>query len=303
MLDIPYEVAGYYTLRVIRPDGTERESCTFPNIITNRGLNGFGDPDSNWGYASYCAVGTGTTTPAAAQDALVAFGASTSTTHSANGHRGVASASPYYGYRLWGFEFPAGTAVGTWTEIGIGMQSDGTQLFTRALVTDSGGNATSITVLPGEILQVTYELRQYAPTSDVTSMQTIGGVSYSLRVRASDVTNVSTWGNPDVAATYGGGSGALVEAWDGTIAANTASSPNGQYIGAVALGSGTYTPNQYYLDRPFVFGLADGVGSISCFRVLAARGGFQIGITPAMTKTAAQTLTGSVRFTWARRTI
>lgn len=303
MLDIPYEVAGYYTLRVIRPDGTERESCTFPNIITNRGLNGFGNPASHWGGIYYCSVGTGTTTPATSQDSLVAFGASTYTTHAANGQRGVASSSPYYGYRLWGYEFPAGTAVGTWTEIGLGLLQDGKQLFTRALVTDPGGTATSITVLPGEILQVTYELRQYAPTSDVTSTQTIGGVSYTLRVRASAVTDVSTWGNPDVPATAGGGYGAVVEAWDGTIAANTASSPNGQYLGVVALDSGTYTLNQYYLDRPFVFGLTDGVGSISCLRVLAARGGFQIGITPAMTKTAAQTLTGSVRFTWARKPI
>lgn len=303
MLEIPYEVAGYYTLRVIRPDGTERESCTFPNIITNRGLNGFGNPDSSWGYVTYCSVGTGTTTPAATQDAMVAFGASTAATHSAHGQRGVASASPYYGYQLWGYEFPAGTAVGTWTEIGLGLLSDGTQLFTRALVTDSGGTATSVTVLPGEILQVTYELRQYAPTSDVTSTQTIGGVSYSLRVRANAVTDVNCWAFPASVAGQGNGYGSLIEAWDGSIAAITAANPNGNYIGAVNLDPGTYTLNQYYLDRPFVFSLADGVGSISCFHVRAARGNFQIGITPAMTKTAAQTLTGSVRFTWARRTI
>lgn len=190
-MNLKTKVAGYYKLQVIRPDGTVRQSAEFPNLITNAGL----DRMATSTYLTVCQVGSGSAAPTFADTALAARIAGTQTVQSTD--VGTTSSSPYYAWATRQFRFAAGVATGNIAEVGVGWGTTGS-LFSRALVLDSGGSPTTITVLADEILDVTYQLRYYAPetddTGDVTFTGNLAG-TYDWIFRAANVTdNTAAWG-------------------------------------------------------------------------------------------------------------
>jgi len=84
-------------------------------------------------------------------------------------------------------------AAGTLAEVGVGNSNK--QLLSRALIKDAQGNPTSITVLPDEILQVSWVFRLYWPQNTVSGTVNIigsGQHDFELAACATDY----DWGFP-----------------------------------------------------------------------------------------------------------
>lgn len=305
-------MAGFYKLEAVKPDGRVRPlTGWFPNIITNTGFDTLGSTGGPWGG---CAVGSGNSTPVVTQTALDAIIASTANFFSnANSIQG---SSPYYGTTTQTWQFPVGAAAGNLSEVGV-YATSATALFSRALILDSGGSPTTITVLSNEALNVTYSLRQYAPTADVTGNITMDQ-TYAYVIRACNVTTAGSWTTdsghysaqmlPDIFGNTGSG----VTAFNGAIGAITGQ-PSGTNTGASQVSNAAYTTGAY--QRSAVPGfdinhgnLSGGIGAIVLqygnsngggFYV-TGRGQFQIGFTPNIPKDNTKVLTLNVTIAWTR---
>lgn len=291
---------GFYKIEAVRPDGRRRLLADwFPNIITNLGLNRLGTSFP----VDRAMVGTGTSTPTATQTQLDNRIATTASPGAGNATAGNFNTGPetdHYGWRRWVFRFNTGVATGNLTEVGVGWGD--TSLFSRALILDGGGSPTTITVLPDESLDVTYELRLYATTTDVTGNFVISGTTYSTVLRPSDFP--SGWGNPGYASegVMGGspmgvshGAGAL-----GAISASPGGSTTGNSSSAVAIGS--YVNNSYERDIRYTWGLNNGNADISNVLLRHGLGRHKISFSPVLAKRDTNVLTLDLRVTWARRT-
>src|SRR6478736_5782795 len=203
------------------------------------------------------------------------------------------------------YQFAAGVAAGNLTEIGIGWNT--TQLFSRALIVDSGGSPTTLTILATEILNVTYIFRAYPPTADNTVSVTISGTSYTIVSRPSLVTNINFWSAPTLTnglntnnnnvsqpATYPSTStlGAVTSAPSGTQLA----CPSTAYSWA------TYTNGNYYLDITISLGVADGnsAGGIGVMSIQPRSGAYQLSFSPAIPKDSTKTFILTVRHFFTR---
>ena len=183
------KVCGYYKICAVNKDtGKVRLLADwFPNLITDIGLDRIA---TSADYMAYCQVGTGSTEPAVSDIALVNRVGGTNTITS--GTYTVNSTSPYYISNIRVYRFNAGTATGNLSEVGIGWATSGS-LFSRALILDSYGDPTTITVLSDEYLDVTYEFRFYPFESDITGSITltgnIGG-TYDYTIRQARITDI-----------------------------------------------------------------------------------------------------------------
>lgn len=184
-------VAGFYKIEAIRVDPNGEEISRrvvadwFENLITNQGLDRLATNYANENFP-YCLVGSGATAPANGDTALVSPVASTSTQLSTSS--GAQPSAPYYGYWRRQYRFGTGVAAGNLAEVGVGWGPSGNVLFSRALIKDSSGNPTTITVLADEILDVTYEVRNYPFLTGLAGSFVIGSTTYTTEMRAANVT-------------------------------------------------------------------------------------------------------------------
>lgn len=207
MFDAKFKVSGKYKAVVRGPDmGIRRETGWFDNIVTNAGIQMLlgGASVINGASAFYisCCVGSGNATPTAGDTQLSSFvagapfGSVISSSHTRN-----SSVSPYYSRIEITWRYGMGAAAGNISEVGIANTSGtpvaGTALFSRALIRDSSGNPTTITVLSDEYLDITYHLYIYAPAeTSGTFNQTIDGTptTFTYTMRAC---NMNDGGAPD----------------------------------------------------------------------------------------------------------
>lgn len=293
-----FKAAGFYKLAVVGPDGSTRQVAEFPNLITDAGLNRMG---ANSDYLQYCQVGSGSTAPTVLDTGLASYIAGTaSTTESTNGAQ---ASEPYYAWRVKTFSFGTGVAAGNIAEVGVGWAASGS-LFSRALVLDSEGDPTTITVLSDESLYVTYEFRLYPALTDDTGEVTFtGGLggTYDWIWRASDVTSgVGAW---DIGAS-GTSMGAIVpnsvRIYNGTIGAIT-TAPSGTNV-LMTPTAQAYVNNS--LERRFDISLGLGTanltGGIRSLRATLGPTSHQVQFDPAIPKTASDTLSLVVAHTWGR---
>lgn len=291
-------MAGRIKCEAVRPDGTRRVLADwFDNLILDQGLNRIGTGS----FLDACQVGTGSTAPANSDTALVARVAGTTTIQASA--TGTASSSPYYGYTQRTYRFAQGAAAGNLTEVGIGWSTTGATLFSRALIKDGGGSPTTITVLSDEFLDVSYELRSYAPVGDSSVDVVISGTTYTFTIRASNVTTATYWAPRNQAISYqndGGGLGAQ-SAYNGTIAAVTAT-PNGSSASPTSVNKLTYSNNSNQADFTVFWDLNAGnlSGGITALLFDSTLGGFQMGVSPALAKTGTKLLSLTYRVSWAR---
>lgn len=265
----------------------------FNNLILDQGLNRIGTSD----YFSACQVGTGNTAPANSDTGLVARVAGTTTLQASS--IGANGGAPYYGFALRTFRFPLGAAAGNIAEVGIGWGTTGSTLFSRALVKDLGGTPTTITVAADEFLDVTYELRLYAPATDtVVGPVTISGTDYTFTVRASQVTSASVWAPTNTGITNFV-SGAIF--YNGAIGAITGL-PSGVSGVASTITAQTYSNNSYQRDFAIFCDLnaCNLSGGITALYFQATMGAYQASISPALAKTSTKLLTLNYRVSWAR---
>lgn len=284
--------SGRYRIEIEGADGRRRVAADwFKNLITTNGGNQLGTTSP----LSFCAVGSGNTAPALTDTALVSLVASTGTAISTV--YGNSSSAPWYGSTTYQYSFAAGTATGNLSEVGVGASP--TSLFSRALILDGGGSPTTITVLSSEALYVTYQLFQYAPTTDVTGNITIGGVSYSYTLRAS-LANTTNWAyqNNDY------GLLSLAQVSNGTIGSVTGSI-SGTTSNADGISNSAYSSGSFSMAGTASWSLTQGnvSGGVTAAQFLAgvnhqSRGQFQIGFGSAIPKTSSYTLALSFSVTW-----
>lgn len=289
------QCAGWFKIEAIRPDGTRRVLADwFPNLILNGGLDRMGE---NADYLNWCQVGSGSTAPIAAQTALVNRIAGTNT-QQAN-VSGAQASAPYYGWIRRTYRFAQGVAAGNLSEVGVGWAASGS-LFSRALILDGGGSPTTITVLSDEVLDVTYELRKYPGSVDLTGSVVLDGVTYSWVSRVADVTTASRWaGTPAQVLSQ-------AYVFNGPISGVTGS-PSGTSL-QVGIGASAYSPGSYTRRHVVSAGLgagnlSGGVRSLHVYGVGLASGSasYQIQFDPAIPKDNTKVLSLTIQHTWARR--
>lgn len=307
-MNVELGIKGFYTLRIgDAKTGKIRQTLEFENVITDIGLDRIG---TNAPIA-YAFVGTGTATPAVTDQKLSVFLAATNTAAPAGNNVATqATTAPWWGGYVKAYRFGEGVAAGNLTEIGVGWggTSQATHLlFSRALIKDGAGNPTTITVLPNEFLDVSYESRVYLPADDVV------------------FTNVMIYGNPHkftvrgIAQAAAGDQGGLgVSGWnaygnfnayrDFALSAITASAVSGTSLANGAASAAAYTSGSLKRAQTVTYGLtsANHANGISGFYMVSGSGSyllpkFQILVEPPIMKDNTKTLALTVTWRWARR--
>ena len=301
MINLQEQVAGWYKIEAVKADGSRRVAADwFPNLITDGGLDRIAN---NTDSMVFCQVGSGSSSPLVTDTALASRVASkqfnpVSGDFSSSGAQGSA---PYYGWLRLTYRFPQGAAAGNLSEVGVGWASSG-GLFSRALILDSSGNPTTITVLSDEFLDVTYEFRRYPGVSDISGTVILDGVSYGWVSRASRVTAVDAWGMQN--AQFGGSmSSASASLRTGAISTITGE-PSG------SSGSPTVTAKTYSIgsrEAEFILSAGINTANFAIASLLLSGGGgvfaYQFGFTPAIPKDNTKILTLEVKHSWARKTL
>lgn len=288
-------IQGFYKIEATNVLTGEKRIAAdwFPNLITNIGLNQMGKT----GVTTNCLVGSGNDIPSVFDTALRAKVAHTSsiinTTNTAR------SSPPYYGICTKTFRFAVGAAAGNLSEVGIGWND--TNCFSRALILDSLGQPTTITILPYEFLDIIYELRCYPPLEDEFFTLTLSGTVYEATVRASDVTSnqwapnlsgrVLLWSNTTSTIAYSGPIGLITGSPTGSVASTAPN--NFDYV------EGSYSQNAYSL---FDLNQANFVDGIKSFRFMTyfQVGMYQVEFDKFIPKNNTRTWRIDYGVTWAR---
>lgn len=173
-IDLKVRTSGRYKFRIVNKfTGKERRVDAkadnlllvsfFQHAVANRA--------SSQGWMASMVVGSGTTPPSVSDTGLANFVAGTAISQGPALPNVVnATASPRYVTRRLVKRFNGTSIAGVpLSEVGLAITTSAAQtptsstpLASRALITDSAGNPTSITVLADEFLDVTYELTTYA---------------------------------------------------------------------------------------------------------------------------------------------
>jgi hypothetical protein len=301
---LTYQASGHFRIvaRSPRYKG-ERVLADFKNLILDQGLLRLA---ASGGASSvgFIQLGTGTTTPAASQTALTTYSSSISnilaTTNS------YVAGPPPYGQVVYQYRGTIGGNTGTFSEIGIGWANVGS-LSSRALILDTGGSPTTITVLSDEQLDVYYTFRWYFPTVDGSGTVTINGTGYPWTSRAAGISYIF---NAQLLLSYGlfgQRAGNLDNIYPaGTALGAITSSPSGTPAPSSSAFT-TYTAPNLYVDTSSVFPLtstpAGGVGALLVNMHSGAGGdprGIQVAFSTPIPKLSTQILTLATRATIAR---
>lgn len=224
----------------------------FPNTILNSGKNEMGQRTS---WMDWCQVGTDGTLGATlaerqAETSLRGWFAGTSTiVETTNGQ----SVSPYYGWKRRKYRFGVGTVAANLSEAGIGWGVGGAgnpdALISRAQILDPIlETPTTVTPLPDELLDVTYELRYYPPLVDVLGPQVmLYDTTYDTISRAASAGG-NAWSD-SIGTQMGVGHIDWWTAYDGTIGA-ISTGPNGVSAG-INDGAGSTVYNSAYSNNSY----------------------------------------------------
>lgn len=179
-------VKGEYVLQLKNAEGEVTYTTGLrPNLI----LDNFFDVTTSTEafYPSYprtLRVGTGTNPPANNQTTLTSLLASVNES-SFTGGAVVVNGNNWSTTATMVFQFPLGGVVGAVSELGLKLYGLGgaTTVHTRALVTDTGGNPTTITVTGSDQLVITYKITVAGTDTDGTGVISLGGSNYTWTTR------------------------------------------------------------------------------------------------------------------------
>jgi len=300
------KMGGRYKIEAFVPGNSKRLVADwFENLITNYGMNALAAPNGD--LMQYCSVGTSNAQPAFTNTNLGSRKATVSGVNSPSATKGKNVAEGYtYKRKTW--EFVQGSATGVLAEVGIGDKANGSGLFSRALIKDAQGNPTSITILPDEILQVTWEVRIYWPQTAVSgtiNIQGSGMRNYSLlpcAVGDSSYWNLDSYNS--IFAFNQTGSGETFQNMS-ALSPITSKPSGGDYYSATVNNNATHTPNTFFRILSASIGLPKGnypngikgitfsIGSSNSFL-------YQVLFDQPIMKTDHQVLGFVIKVTWAR---
>ncbi|QEG09306.1 tail fiber protein [Stenotrophomonas phage Pokken] len=278
------------------------------NLILNRGLDAFGNNSirslDSWMYA--LAVGSGSTPPTVSDTGLVAKIAQTERSSGAGASTSgrVLGANPY-GWSRKTYEFAAGAAAGNLSELGLKYYTNDNLMHTRALIKDSSGEPTTITVLSDEILIVTYEVRLYVDMTDKTSVVNIKGVDTTVTVRPSQINDTAVWFSPSGSFAfsdyvwgyywYRDGTGLGVGPTDGKPSGTLTTFSN------ASITQHAYVAGSYRWETSGPMTIQNGAGmTFTGAEGVSAVLQFQVGFSPGWAKTNAETVALRMAVTWGR---
>lgn len=281
------------------------------NLILNRGLDSFGNSNTRSldAFMYSLAVGSGSNPPAVTDTGLTAkiAQADRSSAAGASSSGRVLGDNPY-GWSRKTYEFAVGAAAGNLSELGVKYFNNDNLLNTRALIKDSSGNPTTITVLSDEILVVTYEVRVYVDMADKTVNTTIKGVPTVVTVRPAHINTNENWFDPAGAFLFSNYVWGYYWYRDGTGLGVGPSSglPTGTRINGTTTTSMTYHPyvsGTYRNEVSSHLTINDAVGTtVTGAEGLSSVIPFQVGFSPGWTKTNAETVALRMAVSWGRYT-
>lgn len=193
-------MAGEFRCVVKRADGSTKIDTGYQkNLILNQGLDffGFGTNVGNVeSIMNYCIIGSGNSTPTYAQNKLdnAIAGVSGSGFSSKYDYNASKDGNLYKTNRVCKYSFSGLNNVNV-SEVGLAIAYSDTSnysLCTRALIKDSNGNPTTITVLNGEKLDIYYKLWKVYDITDKNGVINIldgasGSVAYNYILRLAGV--------------------------------------------------------------------------------------------------------------------
>lgn len=307
-------MAGEFRCVVKRADGSTKIDTGYQkNLILNQGLDFFGGGNGD-DMMAYCVIGSGNSTPTVTQttlDSIIKQATITAPTYKYD-YNQIIDGNLYKPNKVGKYSFTNIDNVNV-SELGLASRYDSNtsyHLCTRALIKDSNGNPTTITVLSGEQLDIYYKLWCVIDISDTTGVVNVsdgigGMVPYNYVVRASDVGysieasgkigRVLTLYLSDKISTYSGD------------LATIQNRPSNQ-LGAVTPTNPTYILGSYKYKATAVFGTSVSNGNIrtitfaginSSYMPFQIRFGSVANDSP-ITKTNTQTLTIPFEISWGR---
>lgn len=259
----------------------------FDNMILNGGLASLKTAGPSLGA---CVLGTGSAAPTAAQTSLVNQVVLTTTRTNSNSAN---PEPPYdkstrYVYRV----NPGSWQPANLSEVGICIATSSNALFSRALIT-AGGSPITVTVLPGETLDVVYVLRKIPSRGDVTGTIILDGNSYDWLMRPSSIATDA------LTPTGGLEQAAYATTYSGDIGPETGV-PSGMIAQTLTMLANTDpTPNQG--DRTAFVAVNQSNAPIRSVRVnVGGIQSFQIQFTPPIPKTDQMELRLRFGISWGR---
>ena len=189
-------MAGEFRVVVKRADGSTKIDTGYQkNLILNQGLDFFGS--SNRGsMMEYCVIGSGNSQPVYTQNKLDTavsgvIGDDYSTKYDYNAST---DGSLYKTNKVRKYSFRWLSNVNI-SELGLASTYSNTSTYflcTRALIKDSQGNPTTITVLSDEQLDIYYKLWAVYDTTDKTGQINLldgvgGSIAYNYKTRLANV--------------------------------------------------------------------------------------------------------------------
>lgn len=294
-VNIEIGVKGRYKVLKKRDGKVTFDSGWFKNLITNQGMDFLSNGSL---YLGACQVGSSSATPAFTD---VALGSRIAGSNTASSSFSV-NTTERYAIQQRTFTFFAGTATGNISEVGVGTSTTGSTLFSRALVLDSGGSPTTVTVLADEDLVIVYQLWMKQPTGDYPV--TVSG--QTITVRAALVNSASAargWAagqtaGEQLAAPTNNNTHAVHSGAIGAITGEPAGTP--AYASATSITSEAYVPGSWtrVSNLRWLASEANGTWLSASWRFGPTF--WQASFSPGITKTSVQSLRIKVRLTWSR---
>lgn len=309
---ISTEIAGRYCLQVVKKGKVIKDTGWFSNLITNAGLDSLGesggiyDPSyyngQTWPRPAFRSwhVGVGNATPQYTDTTLQSPIAVTSS--------GEASGwvttfiAPNFLKKASSVTFAEGAATGNISEVGIAHGDGRATLFSRALVKDSNGDPTTVTVLSDESLIMYWELWIKIPDTDFSNTLGDGTV---VTFRPSKITTHSIVGDgwsPVISRVPAPTNKAACAAYESSVFLSNTAEINPAYlpVSSITLNpyvAGTYTRSWVVFWNTDVGNFATGIGRT----IVPAGGGvFQCSFVPSIPKTNLKTLRITYSCSWGR---
>ena len=314
-------IAGEFRCVVKRADGSTKIDTGYQkNLILNQGLDFFGG-GNGYNMMNYCVIGSGNSQPNYTQNKLDAtiIGVTGTSWSYKNDYNAATDGDLYKVNRVNKYSFSGLNNINV-SELGLASTySNATTYFlcTRALIKDSQGNPTTITVLNGEVLEIYYKLWMVSDVTDITGslnvLDGIGGITaYNYKQRLASV----GWNNSfassigstiDILSSdYNNGKSSLFLYTDDLqnhlgqpSSANSLSSSN------ITTQKSSYVSGSYKIRLTINIPISSGNGALRRILFATSMGTFQIRFgrvsdDAPITKTNTQTLTVPVEVSWGR---
>lgn len=325
--NLPIGIEGEYKLTVHRTDDKgniiESRDVTdwFNNAILNNGLDYLA---TGTVPCQYACIGAGSAPVNFADTGLANFTANTSSKLLATVYSRNVSTPPYYVEGQFTYRFAAVGVSRNVTEVGLQTQSASPgvngNMFSRALVVDSGGNPVTISVAAGEILDISYRYRFFPGSADVTGnvTWTVAGVPQVFTYNVRPVSLGGTYWNIDLTGNFNfrpialstDNSGVRGFAKNGVLDSITGSGitngGNGNYRQWSSASNAAYVSGNYYLDCTFELDPTVGNGInynvfSTHFNPNVTQGlAVQTSISGTVSKNSSQRLRFNIRIIWGR---